>query len=91
MVRKEVKERYENKKEQTRPIRVRGLRACDGSVADYGASCDDSYHSSVRNGRTRWHITHIRTTEMSDLEEAARWYCDHEITAAGGTGDEGQQ
>lgn len=88
MVRKEVKERYENKKEQNRPIRVRGLRVCDWSVADYGASRDDSYHSSVWNGSTRWHITHIRTAEMSDLEEAARWYCDHEVTAAGGMEDE---
>lgn len=26
---------------------------------------------------------------MDDLNEAARWYCDHEMTAAGGVEDEG--
>lgn len=31
---------------------------------------------------------HFGGYEMDDLNEAARWYCNHEITAAGGAEDE---
>lgn len=63
------------------PIRIRGLRKCRYvSIRSTLNITDDRNYHIICTIRSRWNIL-SKGNHMSDLEEAAKWYCDHEITA----------